>query len=62
MTPRAFAYGFFGSTLMDVGSNKFRTASFILLLMIFSTIYIRLRSKQTKEESFKLKGQIINLK
>lgn len=62
MTPRAFAYGFFGSTLMDVGSSKFRTASLILLLMIFTTIYVRLRSKQPKEEPFKFKGQIINLK
>lgn len=62
ITPRAFAYGFFGSTLMDVGSNKFRAASLILLLMIFTTIYVRLRSKQAKDEPFKVKGQNLNLK
>ncbi|MFQ5444252.1 MAG: TVP38/TMEM64 family protein [Nitrospinales bacterium] len=46
LTPRAFAYGFFGSTLLEVGSPKFRAALFILLIMAMVTVYVRLRSKQ----------------
>lgn len=45
MTPRAFAYGFFGSTLLQVGSPKFRAAAVILILLALITVYMRLRGK-----------------
>ncbi len=50
ITPRAFAYGFFGSTLMDIGSTKFLAALLILIIMGITTVYFRLRSKQRKRE------------
>ena len=50
ITPRAFAYGFFGSTLMDIGSAKFLAALLILIIMGITTVYFRLRSKQRKRE------------
>ena len=50
ITPRAFAYGFFGSTLMDIGSAKFLAALLILIIMGITTAYFRLRSKQRKRE------------
>lgn len=50
ITPRAFAYGFFGSTLLDIGSPKFRAALLILIIMGLVTAYFRLRSKQKKGE------------
>lgn len=46
MVPRAFAYGFFGSTLLEIGSPRFRAALFILLIMAMVTVYVRLRSRQ----------------
>jgi uncharacterized membrane protein YdjX (TVP38/TMEM64 family) len=51
ITPRAFAYGFFGSTLLEIGSAKFRLALLVLILMGIVTAYFRLRSKQKKQES-----------
>lgn len=45
LMPRAFVFGFFGSTLIDVGSLKFRIASAILLLMILVVVYFRFRAK-----------------
>jgi uncharacterized membrane protein YdjX (TVP38/TMEM64 family) len=50
ITPRAFAYGFFGSTLLEIGSAKFRAALLILIIMGIITAYFRLRSKQKKRE------------
>ncbi len=50
ITPRAFAYGFFGSTLLDIGSARFRAALLILIAMGIVTVYFRLRSKQKKQE------------
>ena len=46
ITPRAFAYGFFGSTLLEIGSRKFMASLMILVVMGIVTAYIRLRSKQ----------------
>lgn len=51
ITPRAFAYGFFGSTLLEIGSAKFRVALLVLIIMGIVTAYFRLRSKQKKQES-----------
>lgn len=45
LIPRAFAFGFFGSTLMEIGSSKFLVAAVVLLLMILLTLYFRFRSK-----------------
>ncbi len=50
ITPRAFAYGFFGSTLLEIGSPKFRAALLILIIMGMVTAYFRLRSKQKRQE------------
>lgn len=50
ITPRAFAYGFFGSTLLEIGSPKFRVALLILIIMGIITAYLRLRSRQKKQE------------
>ena len=50
ITPRAFAYGFFGSTLLEIGSVKFRAALLVLILLGIVTAYFRLRSKQKKLE------------
>lgn len=51
ITPRAFAYGFFGSTLLEIGSPKFRAALLILIIMGIVTAYARLRSRQKKRAS-----------
>ena len=49
ITPRAFAYGFFGSTLLEVGSKKFMASLTILVVMGIVTGYFRLRSKKKKQ-------------
>ncbi len=46
ITPRAFAYGFFGSTLLEIGSRKFMVSLLILVVLGIVTAYMRLRSKQ----------------
>lgn len=51
ITPRAFAYGFFGSTLLEIGSARFRAALLVLIIMGILTAYLRLRSKQKKRAS-----------
>ena len=51
ITPRAFAYGFFGSTLLEIGSAKFRIALLTLMIIGLVTAYFRLRSKLKKRES-----------
>jgi uncharacterized membrane protein YdjX (TVP38/TMEM64 family) len=50
ITPRAFAYGFFGSTLLEIGSAKFRAALLVLIIMGIVTAYFRLRSKRKRQE------------
>jgi uncharacterized membrane protein YdjX (TVP38/TMEM64 family) len=45
LTPRAFAFGFFGSTLLEIGSPRFRGAVLILLLLALVTVYFRLKGK-----------------
>ena len=49
ITPRAFAYGFFGSTLLEIGSARFRVALLVLVILGIVTAYVRLRSKQRKQ-------------
>ena len=44
LTPRAFAYGFFGSTLLEIGSPKFRASLLVLLILGIFTVYFRFRS------------------
>lgn len=51
ITPRAFAYGFFGSTLLEIGSPKFRAALLTLIILGIATAYFRLRSKQKKQKA-----------
>ncbi|MCP4717495.1 MAG: TVP38/TMEM64 family protein [Deltaproteobacteria bacterium] len=46
ITPRAFVYGFFGSTLFATGSLKFKIALIILLVMVLLTIYFVRKSNQ----------------
>ena len=48
ITPRAFAYGFFGSTLWEIGSAKFRIALLALMIIGLVTAYFRLRSRYKK--------------
>ncbi len=45
LTPRAFAFGFFGSTLLEIGSPRFRAAAMMLLFLALGTIYFRLKGK-----------------
>ena len=51
LTPRAFAYGFFGSTLLEIGTPRFRAALLILVLMTLVTLYIRRRKKSSNTQS-----------
>ena len=51
MTPRAFAYGYFGSTLLDTGSPRFRWAMLILILLSAITVYFRWRRRKAKTNS-----------
>lgn len=46
MTPRAYAYGFFGSTLLEIGSPKFRGALILLVILALVTIFVRRRTRQ----------------
>ena len=41
ITPRAFAYGYFGNTLLEIGSPRFKGAILILIIMGLLTIYLR---------------------
>lgn len=45
MTPRAFAYGYFGSTLLEIGSPRFRWALLILILLGGITVFFRWRKR-----------------
>jgi uncharacterized membrane protein YdjX (TVP38/TMEM64 family) len=51
LTPRAFAYGFFGSTLLEIGTPRFRAALLILVLMTLVTLYFRRRKKSSNTQS-----------
>ena len=51
LAPRAYAYGFFGSTLLEIGTPRFRVALLILILMTLVTLYFRRRSKSSKTQS-----------
>ena len=48
MTPRAFAYGYFGSTLLEVGSAKFRIGLLVLMIMGIVTAYLRIRVRRKR--------------
>ncbi len=41
IAPRAFAYGFFGSTLLQLGSTRFRVALILLIVLALLTLYFR---------------------
>jgi uncharacterized membrane protein YdjX (TVP38/TMEM64 family) len=46
VTPRAFAYGFFGSTLFATGTLKFKIALLLILVMVFLTTYFTRKSRK----------------
>lgn len=48
LTPRAFAYGYFGSTLLEIGSTRFRWAMLILILLGGATFFYRWRGRNRK--------------
>ena len=60
MTPRAFAYGYFGSTLLEVGSAKFRIGLLILMIMGIVTATIRIRAKRKKRAQLAEEASISN--
>ena len=45
LTPRAFAFGFFGSTLLEIGSPRFRASLLLILILGMIAAYFRFRSK-----------------
>ncbi|MEC7641706.1 MAG: TVP38/TMEM64 family protein [Nitrospinota bacterium] len=47
LTPRAFAYGFFGSTLLEIGSPRFRAALMTLLILLLASLIYRRRLKRS---------------
>jgi len=51
LTPRAFAYGYFGHTLLEIGSVRFRAAVMILLVLMMFSYLLRLRLKTRREEA-----------
>jgi uncharacterized membrane protein YdjX (TVP38/TMEM64 family) len=51
ITPRAFAYGYFGSTLLEVGSAKFRWAMLALILLGGITVFFRWRRRKNRLSS-----------
>jgi uncharacterized membrane protein YdjX (TVP38/TMEM64 family) len=51
ITPRAFAYGYFGSTLLEVGSAKFRWAILIMILLAGITAFYRWRKRKDRLSS-----------
>ncbi len=51
VTPRAFAYGFFGSTLFATGTLKFKIALILILIMVLVTGYYTRKSKKQSRES-----------
>ncbi len=53
ITPRAFAYGYFGSSLLEIGSAKFKAALLILVVMGLLTVYFKkyfFKQSSTKDE------------
>ena len=53
LTPRVFAYGFFGSVLLDTGSSEFRVAVSALLLMALVTAFFHWRFRPSRMASVK---------
>lgn len=52
LTPRAFAYGYFGSALLEIGSPRFKAALMILIVMGFLTAFLKqYYFKKNKKES-----------
>ncbi|MFQ5482122.1 MAG: TVP38/TMEM64 family protein [Nitrospinaceae bacterium] len=51
ITPRAFAYGFFGHTLLEIGSPRFRAAVIILILLSVAAYVLnhRLKARQVSK-------------
>jgi uncharacterized membrane protein YdjX (TVP38/TMEM64 family) len=43
LTPRAFAYGFFGDSLLDMGSQQFGAAIALLVLLVVLPTWLRRR-------------------
>lgn len=43
LTPRAFAYGFFGDSLLDIGSSQFLAAIAILVVLVVVPTWLRRR-------------------
>ena len=41
LTPRAFAYGYFGNTLLEIGSPRFKAALIILIVIGLLTAFFR---------------------
>ena len=41
LTPRAFAYGYFGNTLLEIGSTRFKAALIILIVIGLLTAFFR---------------------
>ncbi|MCF8720765.1 TVP38/TMEM64 family protein [Nitrospina gracilis] len=48
LTPRAYAYGFFGSTLLAIGSTQFRVALIILIVLALISLYMRYRARRKR--------------
>lgn len=46
LTPRAFAYAFFGNSLLDIGSTEFIVALALLLALLVVPLYVRRRLQQ----------------
>ncbi len=48
MIPRAFAFGFFGNSLLDIGGPKFKLALGILVILSLITLWWKVRSSNKK--------------
>lgn len=48
IVPRAFVYGFFGDTLLEIGSPRFRIALLLLILFFLFSWGLKLFAKQAK--------------
>lgn len=45
LAPRAFAYGFFGSTLLAIGTLEFKIALLLILVMVLVTMHFARKAK-----------------
>lgn len=48
ITPRAFAFGFFGSSLLEIGSPKFRASLLILVILSLAAVWMRIRRQKSQ--------------